>query len=67
MSLEELLWVINDSTIVELYNGNQDKIAEYDGKDSIPEEYNEWPVIDIFVEGNKLCIEIEGDDEYDND
>lgn len=59
MYLEELLWVINDSTVVEIYNGNQEQIGLYDGKDSIPEELNDREVNDIFVSENRLCIEVE--------
>lgn len=61
MTLEELLWITNDSTVIELYDSNQEKLGEYDGKNSIDENYNDYLVADIFVEGNKLCIEIEGD------
>lgn len=63
MDLEQLLWVVNDSTVVEIYNTNQELIATYDGKDSVPEELNYFDVVDVFVEANKLCIEIiEGGD-----
>ena len=59
MILEELLWKINESTIVCIYNSeSNDLLAIYDGKDSIPEKYNICEVTDIFVDGNRLCIEI---------
>ena len=60
MYIEELLWLINDSTVVEIYDSNQELIGLYDGKDSIPDEIVESDrrVEDIFVDGNKLCIEI---------
>ena len=48
---------INDNCIVELYKDTE-LVAVYDGRDSIPEEYNTAEVIDIFVDKNKLCIEI---------
>lgn len=59
MTLDELLWLINDGTVVEVYNGNQEQIGLYDGKDSIPEELNDREINDIFVDNNKLCIEID--------
>ena len=59
MTLEELLWLTNDNTIIELYDSNQEKLGEYDGKNSIDENYNDYPITDIFVEGNKLCVKIE--------
>ena len=59
MILDELLWVINDSTVVDVYSaGTNEVIASYDGKESIPEELNECEVTDVFVDGNHLCIEI---------
>lgn len=59
MCLEELLWVINENTVVQVYSAEtNDLIAEYNGKESIPEEYNPWVVTDIFVDENRLCVEI---------
>ena len=60
MVLEELLWVINENTIVQVYSAeSNDLLAEYDGKNAIPEIYNGNEVADIFTNGNALCIEIE--------
>ena len=62
-TLEEILWLVNDNTIVEIYSAEtNDVIATYDGKESIPEEYNFCEVTDISVDDNKLCIEIEMED-----
>ena len=59
MILEELLLSVNDSTVVDIYSAESGEvISTYDGKDSIPERYNECDVMDIFVDGNSLCIEI---------
>lgn len=59
MILEELLWNVNDNTIVDIYSSDTNEIiASYDGKENIPEELNDFEVTDIFVEGNHLCIEI---------
>lgn len=59
MTLEELLWNVNENTIVCIYDAeSNDLLATYDGKDSIPEKYDFCEVTDIFVDGNKLCIEI---------
>ena len=59
MTLEELLWYINDSTIVAICSINGIRLATYDGKDSIPEEYNDLSVTDILVNENALCIEVD--------
>jgi len=60
MQLEELLWLVNENTIVQIYSAeSNDLLAEYDGKESIPEIYNGNEVTDIFTNGNVLCIEIE--------
>lgn len=48
MILYELLEVINDSTFVKIYDGEQNYIASYDGKESIPESFNEFEINDIF-------------------
>ena len=59
MILEELLWNVNDNTVVNIYSAEtNDIIASYDGKDNIAEHYNECNVTDIFVDGNSLCVEI---------
>ena len=60
MTLEELMWVTNDSAYVEIYIDTE-LIATYDGKDSIPEEYNDYTVLDVYASENKLCIEIQED------
>ena len=74
MQLEELLWLVNENTIVQIYSAeSNDLLAEYDGKESIPEKYNECNITDIFPHSeievmdngnevyttNILCIEIE--------
>ena len=62
-TLEELLWLVNDSTVVEICSAETfDVIATYDGKDSIPEKYNDCEIADVFVSDNKLCIEIKMED-----
>lgn len=50
MILDELLQIINESTIVILYDAHQEILATYDGKESIPEYYNEFNVNDIFAD-----------------
>lgn len=57
MELDELLWVLNDSAVVEIFI-NTELVACYDEKDSIPEEYNHYRVFDIYASENKICIEI---------
>ena len=59
MLLEELLFNVNDNTIVDIYSADtREIIATYDGKDSIPEELNDFEITDIFAERNHLCVEI---------
>lgn len=50
MLLDELLQIINESTIVILYDAHQEILAIYDGKDHIPEYYNEFNVNDVFAD-----------------
>ena len=60
MTLEELLWQVNDSTVVKIFSAETgNEIATYDGKDSIPEDLNNFDVTDIFVSENTLCVEVE--------
>ena len=59
MTLEDLMYVTNDNAIVEIY-ADTELIARYDGKDSIPEEYNDCEVYDVYANGNVLCVEIDG-------
>ena len=61
MTLEELMWVTNDNAIMEIYIDTE-LVARYDGKDSIPEEYNDYTVYDVYANGNALCVEIEKED-----
>lgn len=61
MVLEELLEVINDSTVAQLFSAETNEpITDglYDGKDSIDESYNYCTVTDVFTEHNVLCVEI---------
>lgn len=67
MTLDELLWHINDSTVITIFTINGIRLATYDGKDSIPEEYNDMDVTDIFVEGNALCIEVDDTETEDDE
>lgn len=63
-TLSEILNLVNDNTVVDIYSAETyDIIASYDGRDSIPEDYDDCIVTDIFVTDNKLCIEIEESDE----
>ena len=67
MLLYELLEVINDSAFVKIYDAEQNYIASYDGKESIPESFNDFEVNDIFNDEyhfsnkvvNAIGIEIE--------
>ena len=60
MTLEELLYYVNDSTFIKVFSAaSGNEIATYDGKDSLPEDINGYEVTDIFVDGTALCVEIE--------
>lgn len=67
MLLYELLEVINESAFVKVYDAEQNYIAAYDGKESIPESFNDFKVNDIFNDEynfnnktvNAIGIEIE--------
>ena len=68
MTLYDLSQLINDSTYVVIFAAcTGEPIAEYDGKDSIPDYYMDDNVTDIFVDNGKLCIEIdiEPDTDYE--
>lgn len=59
MELQELLYLINDNCIVDIYDAEtSDIIATYDGKDSIDEDFNHYEITDIFTDNNRICIEI---------
>ena len=59
MILEELLWLVNENTIVQIYSAESNNLlAEYNGKNDIPKQYNHCVISDIFTCGNKLCIKI---------
>ena len=64
MTLEELLNMINDNSVVEIYRcDTAECIGTYDGKDSLPERYGDCEITDIFTgmtgKTSTLCIEID--------
>ena len=69
MTLYDISELINDNTCVEIFSAETcERIATYDGKESIPEEYNDCEITDIFtgsamiphrMQVATLCIEIE--------
>ena len=65
-TLYDLATLINDSTYVVIFAAcTGEPIAEYDGKESIPDRYMDENVTDIFVDNGKLCIEIDIDPDTD--
>lgn len=65
-TLYDLSTLINDGTYVVIFAAcTGEPIAEYDGKDSIPDCYMDENVTDIFVDNGKLCIEIDIDPDTD--
>lgn len=54
---------VNPSTVIELFDAKENEsIGEYDGVNEVPDEYNNCEIADIFVDGNKLCVEISLED-----
>lgn len=49
MTLDDLLWYVNDSCIVQIFI-DAEEVGYYDGKDSIPEEYLEREVTNLYAE-----------------
>lgn len=62
MTLNELMDVMNENQTVEIYDRNDDSIAIYDGRDSIPAVFNDVEVNYAQVCGEILNIRID----YDN-
>lgn len=71
MTLYDLIQLVNENCIVDVYSAStNERIAIYDGRDSIDEEFNDCEVTDIFTGitesiGIKpipiLCVEIQED------
>jgi hypothetical protein len=58
-----LIAYTNPNTVIELFDAKENEsIAEYDGVDEVPDEYSYCEIADIFVDGNKLCVEISLED-----
>ena len=60
MKLYELLEVIEDSQTVIISDSNNDEIARYDGRESIPTEYGVCGVIGVYagLYNNLPCIRV---------
>jgi hypothetical protein len=59
MILLNILEVISEHNTVKVISDETEKIlAEYNGKDSIPEEYNDWIVAYLETQNNELLISI---------
>lgn len=69
MTLYDLLQFTNDSTIITLFRAEDGcEIGAYDGKDQIDWDLTDYEVTDIFVDGGRLCIELETEgDDYDEE
>jgi len=59
MSLQDLLWMINDNEVVYLYDANGENFDTAYGKDGIDDNYMNCAVTDIFTDGGHIAIEIE--------
>lgn len=59
MILSELIEYVNPCTVIELFDAKENEsIGEYDGVNMIPDEYMDKEIADIYVDNNKLCVEI---------
>lgn len=59
MTLYDLSDIINDNTVVVVYSSEtQEELGMYDGKESIDEQYMSMEITDMYVDNNKLCIDI---------
>ena len=64
MTLIELLEVINENTLVFIYDINNICISYYDGKNNIDESLNNYNVLDIRCNGNAIEIIIKYEFQY---
>ncbi len=57
MQLYELIGLVNDNrTAIIKEDGNE--VARYDGRDSIPNRYNDYEVVEINIENSAFVIDI---------
>ena len=62
MTLYDLADIINDNTVVVIYSAEtQEELGMYDGKESIDEQYMTMEITDMYVNENKLCIDLRED------
>ena len=63
IKLVDIIEIINENNVIEIYNEESELIAEYDGRESIPEDYDEYYVDDIYAYFGKLviCINTHGE------
>lgn len=60
MELYQLLWVINDDEVVDLYDYTcGEKIATKNGDDDAFDEYMNCHVTDVFTDNGHIAIEID--------
>lgn len=59
MKLIDVLSTLTDNTFVNVLNVEGDIIARYDGRDSIPTKYNDYIVVEMYINrGHVLCITV---------
>ena len=61
MLLLDLISLIQDETTVIISDLNNNEVARYDGKNSIPKKYNNKEVVEVsaYLEGKKAVIRIQ--------
>lgn len=50
MKFYEIKDILNENSIIKIYDGNQEQIGCYDGKESIHTCYDEFEINDIFTD-----------------
>lgn len=62
MKLEELMDVMNEEQTVKIFDSNDDFIAMYDGRDSVPAVFNDVEITYVIANSGTFCVHTN----YDN-
>lgn len=58
MELAELLWIVNEASVIKIYDRNENEIGIYDGTDEVPDKYKNCLILDIFPDNYSNVIRI---------
>lgn len=61
MTVYDVIEISSDYTDVVVYDAQDVGVANYDGRDAIPEQYNTWQVEEIRVDGGALLLYTSGE------